>query len=526
MSTALLPIERIQEIWTTALQRHGRATARPVVSHLHEDRAPDQDDPEIAVGVVHAGWRLDPGPDGTRSGSWTRVDRRLPAYALEATATECALNAAERTKAQPGDAPATWEGSVLPALRLALDEHPETRGVEVSYRPHEGPGMLTATACLPGAWTTSKTIRLGTAALVQEDVETLAIYACGTHGNHLRNLAEQPQCPVCQAIAGWAPTCTRCRSGGSATYDPAKVRATFDGQPLVPMSAKDAELSIGYVPEQAKGPDGYRFSWRAEYLQVDHSRCSARISWGNQSPGWLADDEHRAAWDHARRLLAERKQAPPPGYTFKFDCDGDVEVERTDGRTMCVDDDDDELEMLVYARAAGRSIDVSDNAAPDLWTDHEPARQWAALLLGETAPHLRESEPNRACADRDDLPAGTRVRIVEHSGHETWKIVEGLTGRVMDLSDRGDPHWGIELDQPLVRDGKRPISWAPARVVDVLGQIGVGSQVVLQARQDCASRGYDGLSATVTRRLNDQYVSVRVATGEEIGWGVADLRPA
>lgn len=441
MSTALLPIERIQEIWTTALQRHGRATARPVVSHLHEDRAPDPDDPEIAVGVAHAGWRLSPRPDGTRSGSWVRVDRRLPAYALEATATECAMNAAERTKAQPGDAPATWEGSVLPALRLALDEHPETRGARIALRGMTETNEFDVEVHPSGRTGLADTINPATLEGVMVDVRNMAA-ALAKMTQSAKVSA--PECVVCQSIVGWAPACEKHRPnpsgapGGSATYDPAKVRATFDGQPVA-------------FSAEPKGPDGYRFTWRGEHLQVDHSRCSARISWGNQSPGWLTDPEHREAWDHARRLLAERKQAPPAGYRFEMcSSGGGVLVYLPNGQR----NPDNGGTMIGYWDAASHMRwNLGDNADPVRWEGHEPARQWAALRLGQHAPPLRGSEQA-----------------------------------------------------------------AP--------QVGIGSQVVLQARQDSASRGYDGLSATVTRRLNDQYVAVRIGTGEEIGWGVANLRPA
>jgi hypothetical protein len=107
----------------------------------------------------------------------------------------------------------------LPALRLALDAHPLTRGAEATHRLHEGPGMLTAEVSRAGQWSTRKTIRLGTAEHVHDDVETLAIYARETHRNHLRNLAETPKCPVCEAIAGWAPACEKCRPGPSGVPD-------------------------------------------------------------------------------------------------------------------------------------------------------------------------------------------------------------------------------------------------------------------------------------------------------------------
>jgi hypothetical protein len=134
-----------------------------------------------------------------------------------------------------GERAATWEGSVLPALRLALDEHPETRGRPVVFGGIDLENDRIVAEIVLADGTRCRTMRRDTAEHIVDDAARVARDMAEVTRMRAAMAAAKPQCPVCQAIAGWAPACTRCRAGapgGSAVYDPTKVRVTFNGQRL------------------------------------------------------------------------------------------------------------------------------------------------------------------------------------------------------------------------------------------------------------------------------------------------------
>jgi hypothetical protein len=163
-------------------------------------------------------------------------------------------------------------------------------------------------------------------------------------------------CPICSAMPGWV--CTTCRtaaSGGQATYDHTKVRASFDGAPLESMTGK----AFG------------------EHLD----KLGAHLAQATAIP--------------ASVLLGEPPK--PDGYTFRVGCEGDARASTEDGW---------------YEWYFGDPKTLPNTNARSWPPEHEAARQYAAHLLGQTAPPIRPEtmgpdDPRRpASTERTPLPDG------------------------------------------------------------------------------------------------------------------------
>lgn len=119
--------------------------------------------------------------------------------------------------------PATWEGSVLPALRAVMSRMSMLRGATVK---NDGPvpGALVVTLEGQGWWVTEQ-VRTDTAEHVEHDARLLCVQACGRVADLRVEQANVPPCPVCQAMPGWV--CSTCREPadcsrcGLGPHDPA-----------------------------------------------------------------------------------------------------------------------------------------------------------------------------------------------------------------------------------------------------------------------------------------------------------------
>ena len=219
-------------------------------------------------------------------------------------------------------------------------------------------------------------IRSDTAEHVIADADMLASLAACCARAAQAHKAETPPCPVCEAIAGWAPTCSACRvkaAGGHATYDPARTTVTLP--PEVMRADAPAGLNTGEV---RKAPEGYR---------------------------------------------------------FRRDHEGDIEVWRDDGAFMFEDYD-----VSIYFCEGSDPKRKTDNACPKVWAGHEAARQWAAHLLGETAPPLRGTEPTITVGQRVQATAVPNAGLRRLLGRTA--TVRANTGPSLILEFDNGESWG------------------------------------------------------------------------------------
>ncbi len=270
---------------------------------------------------------------------------------------------------------ATWEGSVLPALREALDLRPETRGARFVQVGRDFPDHVTATV-LTRAGGRSGEIRTDTHEHVLVDIDALANDAARTVQDFEAYCDEySPQPMPCPACLGDLPsTCREC-SGPKALPRPAPEPCpTDDGEAV-------HEGDVVRVVEVGGDP-----AWRAALGREGVLTLASPDLYRVRVPGLVVG----ACKDFAiaRRVVLVRRRstvlAPPEGYTFR---EGErngmfVHVSREDRLSF------DGLPGINYFAAGHPS--AFRNRDPQRWAGHEPARQWAAHLLGEVAPPLRE----------------------------------------------------------------------------------------------------------------------------------------
>ena len=185
--------------------------------------------------------------------------------------------------------PATWEGSVLPALREALAKLGE---------PVDREGMTSALDYLATDQDPFKGVRLDTMAEVLEDVAQAAERIRTWRADARAQLAARPPCPVCQAMPGWV--CGLCREPEQA----APIAAPADSEPQAPEGFTFTMTVQGhqvYVVSEEPGPDG----WVGAYYWGDADPVSIQAN--TSALRWPPHTER--ARQHAARLLG---QAAPP----------------------------------------------------------------------------------------------------------------------------------------------------------------------------------------------------------------------
>jgi hypothetical protein len=281
----------------------------------------------------------------------------------------------------------SWEATVLPALRRAMDAHPELRGASLKLETND-PSALAFEVKIHGeGWDRTGTICRGPLVVgIEEDCIALAQQAA-IEASKARARPRPMACPACD---GDLPsTCRKC----GRTSDAAEIRHA--SQPCAAFSNPS--------DERRAAPDGYRFARSGSgailvscdgFSRYYHTEKNDPPEYQN-SNAEIWPSQHEAARQHAARMLGHEpppirpetiapddpRRQPPEGYTFEIDADGDVWVDR---------DPHDPFAFSAHYWVPKTEPRRAKNASRERWDGHEEARQWAAHLVGEVAPPLRE----------------------------------------------------------------------------------------------------------------------------------------
>lgn len=257
----------------------------------------------------------------------------------------------------PTPQPATWEGSVLPALREALDAYPETRGCAVRYGGEdiENNRFIADIVLFDG--TRCRTMRRDTAEHVRADAARVAFDMADIARMRRAGAAAKPPCPVCLAFAFWAPVCSSCRAKAAAAAE----LATWP------------EVSL-----ETKSPPCATFSKAKDFLTTkweDHEGRLRRSVWHER----LA-----TKYEVTRAIEPSDPCAPPAGFVFRR-TEAGIAVYREGGPEFRMPNG---LRSCTYwnARVNAQQIErmpATANDAPGRWDGCEEARDWAAWALGE-----------------------------------------------------------------------------------------------------------------------------------------------
>ncbi len=203
----------------------------------------------------------------------------------------------------PHTHPATLEGSVLPALRVAVDQHRPLRGCRLaSHGVNAQTGALVVEIGAGLPWAVEGQIDRGSMDDVLAGCRGLVAVALAAF-RHDR--LKPTECPVCLALGGWLPQCGACERAAllagappettTSRYEEGRQQAKQDAAALsIPL--KDGRT---LVAETRTREDG-----RREVASVTTTDGSGLNTHGKHWP-----PEHEAARRHAARLLGH--EAPP-----------------------------------------------------------------------------------------------------------------------------------------------------------------------------------------------------------------------
>jgi hypothetical protein len=249
--------------------------------------------------------------------------------------------------------PATWEGSVMPALRLACEDRPETRGATICLSGWNGTKAVYEARVEGHGFNRKGEIRADTAEHVTHDVFMLAsLAACHARSARKRE-AETPPCPVCAAMPGWV-----CSQHRGPTAVPPEVLRDEAPQGLARAERDAIDLaSRTMTPAEvwdSGAPAGFRFTmtakhdqvyverlglpdvWQGEWLGAYYWGKSDRASRDANASGTRWPPHAEAARQHAARMLGQ--EAPPrrPAVKPRPWCLGErVETTRAHGPVSC-----------------------------------------------------------------------------------------------------------------------------------------------------------------------------------------------
>lgn len=305
------------------------------------------------------------------------LHERIDALALARKETFRDVGAAGESEGIKAMRLATWEATVWPALRRAMADHPELHGAKVKLET----STPTAFEVMLHGEGWDFTLNVCRGPLVVDIVVDCAVLASCAASE-----VRKARASVCQECAQW--------NGPPRSGAPCGTCGSINAEDRSAMLAEiDREIeAVEPAPSSERTPLPPGWAWSECYLRdritangphdayagVDHGRIFSR----DPRPPAI----HNALITEAARLglvCHEIREVAPEGYAFEVH-DGWVEVTRTDGGLMFTGSPTDRVYAGVEAHWLARNSD------PKRWAGHEPARQWAAYLLGEVAPPLRE----------------------------------------------------------------------------------------------------------------------------------------